>query len=103
MNHGIAKCCGTPMFLKNLYGSGYRLTASKSDKFNQMAYLNLIQQTAEKYKIETNIAGEITISLPYDAVEKLPMLLSQIEEQKVFLGVSSYGISSSTIEEVFLK
>ena len=103
MNHGEVKCCGSPMFLKNLYGSGYRLTASKSDKFNQMAYLNLIQQNAEKYKIETNIAGEITVSLPYDAVEKLPLLLRQIEDQKVSLGVTSYGISSPTIEEVFLK
>ena len=25
MNHGEVKCCGSPMFLKNLYGSGYHL------------------------------------------------------------------------------
>jgi ABC-type multidrug transport system ATPase subunit len=103
MNHGEVKCCGSPMFLKNLYGSGYRLTASKSDKFNQINYLNLIQKNVQNYKIETNIAGEITISLPFDAVEKLPVLLREIENQKSSLGVSSYGISSPTIEEVFLK
>jgi hypothetical protein len=41
--------------------------------------------------------------LPFDAVEKLPVLLREIENQKSSLGVSSYGISSPTIEEVFLK
>ena len=55
------------------------------------------------FKIETNVAGEIKVSLPYDAVEKLPHLLSQVEENKNKIGIASYGISSSTIEEVFLK
>ena len=103
MNHGEVKCCGSPMYLKNLYGSGYRLTASKSNKFNENGYFNLIRNSVEKYKVETNVAGEITVSLPYDAVEKLSILLNQIEEQKNSIGITSYGISSPTIEEVFLK
>jgi ABC-type multidrug transport system ATPase subunit len=32
MNHGQVKCCGSPIFLKNAFGSGYRLTLAKNSK-----------------------------------------------------------------------
>ena len=103
MNHGEVKCCGSPIFLKNTYGSGYSFTVSKDKNFNENEFLNLMQSTALNYKIETNVAGEIKISLPYEAVDKLPNLLNQVENHKQKIGISAYGISSSTIEEVFLK
>ena len=103
MNHGEIKCSGSPLFLKNSYGSGYSLTVSKTEHFNEVAYLNLISQSLANYKIETNIAAEIKISLPYEAADKLPDLLTRVEVQKQAIGIATYGISSSTIEEVFLK
>ncbi len=103
MNHGEVKCCGSPLFLKNSYGSGYSLTVSKADNFNESGFLNLISQSLNNYKIDTNIAAEIKISLPYEAVDKLPDLLTRVELQKQIIGIATYGISSSTIEEVFLK
>ena len=103
MNHGEVKCCGSPLFLKNAYGSGYSLTVSKADNFDERSFLNLISQSLANYKIETNIAAEIKVSLPYDAVDRLPDLLTQVELLKQKIGIATYGISSSTIEEVFLK
>jgi ATP-binding cassette subfamily A (ABC1) protein 3 len=103
MNHGEVKSCGSPVFLKNTFGSGYNLTVSKAEEFDEKSYLEIIKGNIKNYKIETNVAGEIKVSLPYDAVEKLPHLLSQVEEKKDAIGIASYGISSSTIEEVFLK
>jgi ATP-binding cassette, subfamily A (ABC1), member 3 len=103
MNHGEVKCCGSPLFLKNSYGSGYSLSVSKADNFDENRFLNIISKNLANYKIETNIAAEIKISLPYDAVEKLPNLLTEIELLKQKIGIATYGISSSTIEEVFLK
>jgi ATP-binding cassette subfamily A (ABC1) protein 3 len=103
MNHGEVKCCGSPMFLKNLYGSGYSFTVSKDKTFNQNQFLVMIKNIILNFKIETNVAGEIKISLPYEAVDKLPQLLNEVENNKQNIGISAYGISSSTIEEVFLK
>ena len=103
MNHGEVKSCGSPMFLKNTFGSGYNLTVSKTEEFDEKSYLEIIKSNIKDFKIETNVAAEIKVSLPYDAVEKLPHLLSQVEENKNKIGIASYGISSSTIEEVFLK
>lgn len=103
MNHGEVKCCGSPLFLKNVFGSGYRLTISKQNNFNEEAFLKSISTDIEKYEIETNIAGEISLALPYQSSSILPKVLAQIEANKERFGISSYGISSSTVEEVFLK
>jgi ATP-binding cassette, subfamily A (ABC1), member 3 len=103
MNHGEVKCCGSPIFLKNMYGSGYSFTVSKDETFNENQFLLMIKNIILNFKIETNVAGEIKISLPYEAVDKLPQLLNEVENNKQNIGISAYGISSSTIEEVFLK
>ena len=103
MNHGEVKCCGSPIFLKNSYGSGYNLTTSKEDNFDEKRYLSLINRVVPNYKVEGNIAAEIKVSIPYNDVDKLPILLSQLEKEKETVGIATFGISSSTIEEVFLK
>jgi ATP-binding cassette subfamily A (ABC1) protein 3 len=103
INHGEVKCCGSPIFLKNLYGNGYQLTITKAENFNEKEFLNTVISNISNYKIETNIAGEITISISNEVLSKLPNLLKEIENSQEFIGVNSYGISSSTIEDVFLK
>ena len=103
MNHGDVKCSGSPLFLKNLYGSGYRLTASKADNFKEIDFLKIINNNVFDFKIETNIAGEIKVLLPYNAIKNVPNLLNEIEQNKDALGVTGYGITSPSIEEVFLK
>jgi ATP-binding cassette, subfamily A (ABC1), member 3 len=103
MNHGEAKCCGSPLFLKELFGSGYRLTLSKSNNFNEQLCVNILKDSMKNFKIESNIAAEICVAIPYDNSSFLPNLLLKIESEKDKIGIESYGISSSTIEEVFLK
>jgi ATP-binding cassette subfamily A (ABC1) protein 3 len=103
MNHGKVKCCGTPLFLKNTFGSGYRLTILKSFDFKEDFFVNMLKSQYAKHKIETNIAAEMCISLPFEMNKFLPSLLSNIEQNKDIYGIDSYGISSPTIEEVFIK
>ena len=103
MNHGKVKCCGTPLFLKNTFGSGYRLTISKSVEFKEEAFVKALNSQIDKNTIETNIAAEMCIALPFEMSTKLPALLSNIESNKKVYGIDGYGISSPTIEEVFIK
>jgi ATP-binding cassette, subfamily A (ABC1), member 3 len=103
MNHGKIKCCGTPLFLKKTYGSGYKLTISKANHFDESSFRNLIESDVEKYLIESNIAAEMCISLPFNLGSQLPKLLTSIENRKSKIGIHGYGISSPTIEEVFIK
>ena len=103
MNHGQVKCCGSPLFLKNTFGSGYRLTLGKSDNFKEDSFINLLGESIDLFKIESNIAAEMTVAISFEYSNKLSTLLSNIERQKITLGIDGYGISSPTIEEVFIK
>nr|QUF59430.1 ATP-binding cassette transporter Abca3-like2 [Brachionus angularis] len=103
MNHGQVKCCGSPLFLKNAFGSGFRLAIAKNLSFDENKFKEVLKEQIEKYLIETNIAAEMSISVPYGLSSKLPQLITTIEEKKNIIGIDGYGISSPTIEEVFIK
>jgi ATP-binding cassette subfamily A (ABC1) protein 3 len=103
MNHGEVKCCGSPLYLKNYYGNGFRIIVYKQETFNQTEFEQLLKSFLESYKIETNVASEITISIPTDKGYLLPDLLNKLDEKKDLIGLETYSISSATMEEVFLK
>jgi ATP-binding cassette subfamily A (ABC1) protein 3 len=103
MNHGQVKCCGSPLFLKNEFGTGYRLNLSKNPKFDDAGFKSLLTSSLSKYIIETDIAAELCVNIPFSESSCLPELLKSIESKKAQLGVDSYGIGSPTIEEVFIK
>lgn len=103
IDNGQIQAYGSPLFLKNHYGEGYRLTMSKSSTFNESKFTQLLKSQIFNYKIETNIATEISIGIPKECFHSLPNLLANIETQMSTIGINSYGISTSTIEEVFLR
>nr|UOU03315.1 ATP-binding cassette subfamily A3-like 2 [Brachionus rubens] len=103
MNHGQIKCCGSPLFLKNVFGSGYRLFIAKNSNFDDSKFTEFLKKNVEKYSIESNIAAEISVGVPYGVSSRLPELLKNIESSKSVLGIDGYGVSSPTIEEIFIK
>lgn len=103
MNHGEVRCYGTPLFLKNYYGNGFRVKIVKNAKFHNAEFELLVMKHLKEFNIETNVAAELCLSFPFDKVNKLPDFLNQLESEKDLVGIDSYSISSSTLEEVFLK
>ncbi|CAF0704109.1 unnamed protein product [Brachionus calyciflorus] len=104
MNHGQVKCCGSPLFLKDKFGSGYRLILTKDVDFNQSELETMLRVILDQEPIiQSNIAREMCISIPNELNSKLPVLLTNIEKYKKKIGILNYGISSATVEEVFLK
>ena len=99
MNHGEIKCCGSPLYLKNKFGSGYRLTLAKNKNFNEEMFKKILDENLDNYFIESNIAAELTVSVPFGSSSRLPSLLNEIEQNKAEIGIDGYGISSPTIEE----
>ena len=51
----------------------------------------------------SDVARELTIAISAESNAQLPVLLSKIEDNMQKLGVMNYGISSPTVEDVFLK
>ena len=104
MNHGQIKSCGSPIFLKDKFGSGYRLTLTKGEEFDKEMFENLVRSTlGQAPNVLSNMAQEFCVGIKNNDKSNLPKLLNSIEVNKETIGVLNYGISTSTVEEVFLK
>ena len=64
---------------------------------------NLITSHVPAAQLENNVSTELTYVLPRDSVGKFALLFSTLEKDKTALGISSFGASLTTMEEVFLK
>ena len=103
MAEGRLKCVGSSLFLKNKYGAGYHLTIAKQlgcDDDQLEARIKLHVPTAV---VLSNVGTEISFQMPHDMVSKFADMFREIDDQKTALGVDSYSISLTTMEEVFMK
>lgn len=98
-------CSGSPFFLKEKFGSGYRLTVTKSAKLDEAEFERLYGQMMSGAKpcVESSSSRETTFLIPSALKNNLPAFLNCIETFKNKLNIVNYGISSSTVEDVFIK
>ena len=64
---------------------------------------HLVQSYVPQAKLETNVGAELSYILPHESSDKFEALFTDLEENKGMLGISSYGASVTTMEEVFLR
>nr|XP_056703951.1 phospholipid-transporting ATPase ABCA1 [Euleptes europaea] len=69
------------------------------------AISNLIMKHVPEARLVEDIGHELTYVLPYQAAKEgaFVELFHEIDDRLSDLGISSYGISETTLEEVFLK
>jgi len=111
IHKGQLQCHGSPMFLKNYFGSGYHLTIAKSiEEEDQKAcssdnILEFIRQYVHNARLVEEIGSEMTFVLPHSKKrrESLTMLFKNIEAKQNTLKIDKYGISDTPLEEIFLK
>lgn len=104
MAEGKLQCCGSPLYLKSQYGDGYHLTVSKKNpKVDTQAITEIISGNIPGAKLESSVGVEVTYSLPDESTKYFEPLLSKLETEDNELGIENYGISVTTMEEVFLK
>ena len=113
MSKGTLRCCGSPLYLKSKYGSGYNLTLTRM-RNDQKSGLNndlrlthkiikLVQKIIPDSKLSSNLNSEISFQLPTEESSKFPTLFGKIEKKKEALNILNVGISVTTVEEVFLR
>ena len=103
MSSGALKCCGSSLFLKNRFGIGYNLIIVKKDSMPSPELKNLVLSSIPKANLLSEVSAEISFQLPLNALPKFGELFQTLDERKTQLGVLSYGVSITTLEEVFLK
>lgn len=75
MGAGKIQCLGSPLFLKNKFGVGYNLSLQKvSATVPSQNIEKLILTQIPTAKILSNVATELVVQLPVDALPSFPML-----------------------------
>jgi ABC-type multidrug transport system ATPase subunit len=104
MGAGQVKCAGTPLFLKKRYGVGYLLSLVKAGSGGGAGgALELLRRHVPAASLASNVAGELRVRLPLSASSAFPDMLTELDASLRALGFASYGISVTSIEDVFLK
>ncbi|KAG7243353.1 hypothetical protein INR49_011809 [Caranx melampygus] len=146
ISHGKMRCCGSSLFLKKCFGSGYYLTLvrdgtdkmttqrrgiintqateekdcpsrsspddgigsqnwSNSDPSDLTAVGQLVRRHVPEAVFLESIGQEINYILPYVGARDgtFALLFQELDLAMADLGLTSYGISDTTLEEIFLK
>ncbi|EDV27708.1 uncharacterized protein TRIADDRAFT_53677 [Trichoplax adhaerens] len=112
VSHGKLRCAGSSLYLKNRFGIGYHLGMVTTADCNIDKVTELVHEHIPKALLQRYHASELSYLLPLSDVSRFPDLFSHLESPAhnelgrtcaETCGVSSYGISMTTLEEVFLR
>ncbi|KAI9984335.1 hypothetical protein PInf_005683 [Phytophthora infestans] len=102
---GQLRCAGSSLFLKNRFGAGYNLTLIKTaDGSCDPQQVELfLKRFVPGVKCLSSSGSELAFQLPAASSDAFPSMLEQLDAETSTLGVQQYGISVTTLEEVFLR
>ncbi|XGW15123.1 hypothetical protein V3C99_000981 [Haemonchus contortus] len=107
MAHGQLQCCGSGMFLKAQYGAGYHLTVvyESSSKPDQLVARTqeLLSNHVSDIHLQSLAGQEATFIISAKCRAQFSEMFADLESAQHSLGISSYGMSITTMEEVFLR
>ncbi|GAU94869.1 hypothetical protein RvY_06575 [Ramazzottius varieornatus] len=102
-SHGRLRCAGTSLFLKNRFGLGYHLNMAVERDFKDREIEEFVQARISNAKVARVHGGEISFTLPKETSIEFPKLFTDLDLNLSELRVRSYGVSLTTMEEIFLK
>ncbi|KDO21519.1 hypothetical protein SPRG_12483 [Saprolegnia parasitica CBS 223.65] len=104
MADGALRCVGSSLFLKNRFGAGYTLTLVKAHADVDISDLeHLVHAFVPSATLHSNVAAEVAFQLPTDHASAFPGLFRALDTQMADVGVTSYGVSVTTLEDVFIN
>ena len=104
---GRLRCLGTQLRLKNRFGDGYKLTLSLANgKPETMAAARAFVATqlcaGAKEVAAAGTSATLTCMLPREGVD-VASLFQLLEQHKSGVGIREWGVTQTSLEEVFVK
>mmetsp|Transcript_6172 Transcript_6172/g.5547 ORF Transcript_6172/g.5547 Transcript_6172/m.5547 type:complete len:132 (+) Transcript_6172:2215-2610(+) len=92
------------MFLKSRFGVGYTVTFDKKENSTPSNPITeIVKKHIPEAKLSSDVSKELQMQLPQDTAPKFKGMFEEIDEKLSSLEVRSYGVSMTTLEEVFLN
>jgi len=82
----------------------YRLLIDKKDQFATERVTQFIQEYVPNIVLERQSAAELVYGIKRTGESKeIEGLINALDQEKETIGINSYGLSMTTIEDVFLR
>ncbi|OMJ16749.1 ABC transporter A family member 7 [Smittium culicis] len=102
MAHGTMRCLGTPLRLKQKYGSGFLVSISANAAHLHLAKNFIESLLPDKHRIvDSHLNGASWEFIPYDGL--IPNLYYEINDKKASYYIDNWSISQTSLDEVFLR
>ncbi|CAF0922953.1 unnamed protein product [Adineta ricciae] len=103
MTSGRLQANGTPDFLKSQTEFEYRLFIDKQETSTNERVRGFIERYIPQLVVERESSAEIVFGIRRTESKQIGQLIHALEAERMNIGVESYGLSMTTIEEVFLR
>ena len=121
MSRGQLQANGTPDFLKQQIGKNqheevkkrekwcldfeYRLLLEKEDeqRCSRENVERFIKEYVQRIEVERETASELIYGIKRGQSREVEDLIEKLDQEKERIGIKSYGLSMTTIEDVFLR
>lgn len=107
LSHGKLRCCGSSLYLKKRYGVGYYLTMVKESNVDSDAHTAMVEEFVKSFIpdaiLARNIHAEMNFQIPMSSASLFTPFFEALDAQKGELMIRTYGISVTTLEEVFIR
>ncbi|XP_069849261.1 ABC-type organic anion transporter ABCA8-like [Dipodomys merriami] len=102
LSKGKLKCAGSSLFLKKKWGIGYHLSLQLKEICARENITSLVKQHIPNAKLSAENEGKLVYTLPLETTCRFPELYKDLDNSPG-LGIENYGVSMTTLNEVFLK
>mmetsp|Transcript_12717 Transcript_12717/g.12847 ORF Transcript_12717/g.12847 Transcript_12717/m.12847 type:complete len:450 (+) Transcript_12717:1285-2634(+) len=111
VNEGVLRCIGPQVVLKSLYGGGYHLfiNCQKPSHHSSEDQEEIVEQVKDFVKnvlpaaiILSEFNGNLIYQIPLGCC-KVSSIFSEFEQNKLKIGIADWGISQSSLEDVFMR
>ncbi|OMH81975.1 ABC transporter A family member 9 [Zancudomyces culisetae] len=102
MAHGTMRCFGTQLRLKQLYGSGFLLMASA----DEAKMPDVVSYISSLLPPDATLVDSFSNTVSWEFKPEpglIPRLFSEISQNKAAYSINDWGISQTSLDEVFLR
>jgi ABC-type multidrug transport system ATPase subunit len=100
---GRLRAVGTPFFLKSRFGAGHQI-ALLADTIHTAAVSEMAKRLLPGSQVVAASAGSITVGVSHKLMKVVPSFFRHLEDKEEDQhNVKEWGVSNSTLEEVFLR
>ncbi|XP_002133311.2 ATP-binding cassette sub-family A member 3-like [Drosophila pseudoobscura] len=103
ISDGRLRCLGTLAFLKKQNDTSYLLTCEKGPNCNVSRLTQLIAAHVPYTRPHSNIGSDVSYRLPHRFLGSFGPLFKDLEQQKEQLDVVGFGLSSTSLAEIFMS